>query len=521
MKIRKYTAANTQEAIAKVKLELGGEALIISTKKVRQKGLFGFFKKPLIEMMAAIDEQAQAKTKRLTNNVRDYAEKNPQPPGSKNTVNPDDFRNGGADVFARFQSQLKSSGYYPDAAPAQEDFAGVVQAQAKTINTAQSAPGAATLAAGSSSKTAGSSSQAVGSSSQAVLTAPVSRSRIIEAYSVKNANLSEEAANLAQPPREKPAAPQTQEERISELESQMTGIGAMLTKVYNEVSLASKVIETEDEKLTPLTKVLRAYYDNLIRNEVEPEFSLRIIENVSSRVQDLESSFDAAAGLYNEVAGLLGKPETIMIRHDKKPTIAIFVGPTGNGKTTTLAKIAADSALNRGLDVAMITADTYRIAAVTQLKTYAEILGIPISVVYTPDDIKNGVAEFADKDLILIDTAGRSHRNRAQFDEIRELVKESEADEVFLVLSATTSNKNSREIIKNYDFLDTFKLIFTKADEAPVFGAMLNARMLTGKSLSYVTVSQSVPDDIEVANIDKITRNLIGNPAGGRNTAYE
>jgi flagellar biosynthesis protein FlhF len=120
------------------------------------------------------------------------------------------------------------------------------------------------------------------------------------------------------------------------------------------------------------------------------------------------------------------------------------------------------------------------------------------------------IGEFSDKDLILIDTAGRSYRNKSQVDELKSLVDEASADEVFLVLSTTSSVRNNREIIQNYDFLDTFKLIFTKADETPTFGAMLNARMLTGKNLSYVTVGQSVPDDIEVASVEKITRNLIG-----------
>jgi flagellar biosynthesis protein FlhF len=183
------------------------------------------------------------------------------------------------------------------------------------------------------------------------------------------------------------------------------------------------------------------------------------------------------------------------------------------GKTTTLAKIAANYALNQSLKVGMITADTYRIAAVQQLKTYAEILGIPISVIYAPGEIKKAIAEYGEKDLILIDTAGRSHRNKAQFDELKQLVAESGADDVFLVLSSTTGLKNNREIINNYSFLNQFKLIFTKADETPTLGMILNARMMTGKCLSYVTVGQSVPDDIEVASIEKIARNLIGSIA--------
>jgi len=485
MKIRKFTAQNTQDAIAKVKLELGGEALIINTKKVRQKGLAGYFKKPLFEVTAAIDEQAQAKAKRLANHVREYGEKNP-PAGTRDNPPAPGAQN---DVFSQFQTQLKSSGILPgvgaapEANPAASGHSGV-------------APEANPAASGRPGP-------------------PPERSEFIPAAPAAAAASAAYAATKPPTARQhdQRLVDSAQDERISQLEIHIANIEGMLSKVYREVSVASKMVETGDEQLEPLTKVLRLFYNNLVRNDVDPEFSIKIVEKVGEMLQSEENACDAATALYNEVASMLGKPETINIRRDKKPTVAIFVGPTGVGKTTTLAKIAADSALNRELDVAMITADTYRIAAVQQLKTYAEILGIPVSVVYTPGEIKNSIAEYADKDLILIDTAGRSHRNRVQFEELRELVKQTEADEIFLVLSTTTSVKNSREIIKNYDFLDDFKLIFTKADETPVFGSMLNARMLTGKRLSYVTVGQSVPDDIEIASVDRIARNLIGSIA--------
>lgn len=456
MKIRKFTAVNTQEAIAKVKNELGGEALIINTKKVRQKGLFGYFKKPLFEVTAAIDEQSQLKAKRLAVGVRDYYEKNPQAGAPK-------------DVFAQFQSQLKNTGVLPG-----------VQAR----------------------KTQGQNPVYAGDqiSAQVYSETAAPETTTVQARSAREAPGFR--AQPAQAPRDEATAALTLENRIVSMEK-------TLTKVYREVSIASKMIETDGEKLAPLSKVLRYYYDNLIKNEVEPEFSMKLIEKVSERLQSGEEGRDAAAAFRAELLAVLGTSETIRVNRGEKPAIVIFVGPTGVGKTTTLAKIAADSALNKELDVAMITADTYRIAAVRQLTTYAEILGVPISVAYTPGEIKSCVAAYSDKDLILIDTAGRSHKNRVQFDELRELVELSGADEVFLVLSMTASAKNYRDIIEHYNFLDRYKLIFTKADEAPAFGSILNARMLTGKQLSYITVGQNVPDDIEIANVNKIVGKLM------------
>ena len=477
MKIRKFTAGNTQEAIAKVKYELGSEALIINTKKVRQKGILGYFKKPVVEVMAAIDEQAQAKSKRITGQARENTAKNIQPVFN-------------ADLFAQFQTQLKTSGY----APPQNYATQELQTAPQNIAAPQN------LAPPQNHANPQIHAPPQNHAAPQTLAPPQNHT---------NPQIHVPTQNLAPPQRNAPPQAVSAKSEVS-IEAQIENIEAMLAKVYREVSLASKMTETSDERMAPMTKVLRLFYNNLVRNEVEPEFSMNIIEKVGDSLQSEVNTCDAATALYNEVASVLGKPETISIRRDKKPTVAIFVGPTGVGKTTTIAKIAADSALNRDLDVAMITADTYRIAAVQQLKTYAEILGIPVSVAYTPGEIKSRIEEFSDKDLVLIDTAGRSHRHNAQFTELRELVGGADADEVFLVLSSTVSVKNNREIIQNYNFLKEFKLIFTKADETPVFGAMLNARILTGKSLSYVTVGQSVPDDIEVASIEKITRNLIG-----------
>ena len=161
---------------------------------------------------------------------------------------------------------------------------------------------------------------------------------------------------------------------------------------------------------------------------------------------------DTTSILYSLISELLGKPSTIKLREDGKPTVIVLVGPTGVGKTTTLAKIAAHYALDHKKNVGLITADTYRIAAVEHLKTYAEILGMPLKVVYSADEISEALEGYKDKDIVFIDTAGRSYKNKPQFEELKTFVEASCADEVFLVLSTTTGMKNCREIIENYSF---------------------------------------------------------------------
>jgi len=382
---------DTQEAILKVKMDLGNDAVILNTRKVRQKGFLKVFSKPMVEVLAAVDEFYGTKSKK---------------------------------------EPIKSKASIP----------------------------------------------ACG----------------------KNA---ENQSNFAQ-----------KEEKIVLLENKVNSMESVLQKIYEQISQknvkpSAKEIQPKEK---PKPKITEIFYSNLLKNEVEGDIARHLIDTIKSKIGDSANINDTGAVLYNLVSGILGKPQTLKLREDGKPTVVIFVGPTGVGKTTTLAKIAANYSLNYKKKVGLITADTYRIAAVEQLKTYAEILGMPVEVIYSINEINEAKDKYKDKDIILIDTAGRSYRNKSQFDELKMLVDASLADEVFLVLSTTTGMRNCREILASYDFLKDYKLIFTKLDETPSLGIILNAKRLTNKNLSYVTIGQSVPDDIEIANIDKITKNLLG-----------
>jgi flagellar biosynthesis protein FlhF len=303
------------------------------------------------------------------------------------------------------------------------------------------------------------------------------------------------------------------EEKINELENKISNMESTLNKIYQQMHNASpKIITaTQEEKQQKLySKVLQQFYDNLIKNEVDVDIAKKIADTVNEKIGDSSGINETASLMYNIISGILGKPETITLRDDKKPNRIIFVGPTGVGKTTTLAKIAAYYSLNMKKSVGLITADTYRIAAVEQLRTYADILGMPVNVIYSPGEIKEAIELYSDKDVVLIDTAGRSHRNQFQFEELKSLIVASEADEIYLVLSTTTSVRNCKEILASYSFLKDYKLIFTKVDETPINGIILNAKYQTNKKLSYFTTGQCVPDDIEVVDTDRITKNLLG-----------
>jgi len=189
--------------------------------------------------------------------------------------------------------------------------------------------------------------------------------------------------------------------------------------------------------------------------------------------------------------------------------IIAFVGPTGVGKTTTIAKLATQAKLIDGKEVAIISADTFRIAAVEQLKTFANIAEIPFEVVYSTDEIKNAVAKFSRMDLIFIDTTGRSQRDKKNLKEIGNMLSSVEPGEVHLVLSVTTKYKDILDILEKFKTLFINRIIFTKLDETTSLGLILNVAEKVRKPISYITFGQNVPEDIEKADSRKIAKIIL------------
>jgi flagellar biosynthesis protein FlhF len=181
-----------------------------------------------------------------------------------------------------------------------------------------------------------------------------------------------------------------------------------------------------------------------------------------------------------------------------------FIGPTGVGKTTTLAKLVAQFALFRNKKAALLTIDTYRIGAVEQLKTYSEIIGVPLDVVNTPEELKDSLQRHRDKEAIFIDTAGRSVKNKEQVLELQRFIDLiPERRDIFLTLSATTKGKDLSKIIEEYQRLKFNKLIITKIDETLNLGCIVNVADQAGMPVVYVTKGQNVPDDIEELSPEK------------------
>jgi flagellar biosynthesis protein FlhF len=257
---------------------------------------------------------------------------------------------------------------------------------------------------------------------------------------------------------------------------------------------------------------VRILYSTLIKNEVHEKYVNQILDEVEKFIRPGNNVDLILPNIYQKLILKFGQPKTIELS-GKKPNVIFFIGPTGVGKTTTIAKIASKYKVEYNRKVAFITADTYRIAATEQLRVYANILDAPMSIVYSVEEINAAIEKYMDYDLIFVDTAGFSHKNEQQREDTKKLlngVSEDYRKEVYLVLSATTKYNDLMDIVDIYREISDYKLIFTKLDETSSYGNLLNIKLYADADLSYVTNGQNVPDDIEVFDTQKIVKQLLG-----------
>ena len=263
---------------------------------------------------------------------------------------------------------------------------------------------------------------------------------------------------------------------------------------------------------TEIDKFMKLLHDTMLNNEVDEKYAGEIIDEIA-QINKPNMPFDyALANIYQKMILKFGMPSCITPA-SKGIKMVFFIGPTGVGKTTTIAKIASIFRVDQKKKVALLTADTYRIAAAEQLRTYANILEVPFRIIYTVEEIEKALEDFRDYDYILVDTAGHSHQNSAQKESMSNFIHSVDGKiekEVYLVLSATTKYRDLISIADAYKEMTDFKLIFTKLDETTTLGNLLNLRLYTDAALSYVTYGQNVPDDIEEFNPQKTVKKLLG-----------
>lgn len=431
MIIKKYKALTEKDAILLAKDDLGPDAIVMNVKKIKPGGIMRLFRKPSVELTAAIDDDVSEQA--ATVQKRREPEKT------------------GEQVIDLKQERKSENPEEPE-----EHFL---------------------------------FGKAFGDTK--------------EEYSEEAQNAIEEKINSIA----KLLEQQMQTQKTSEINS--------IKEIADQAIASGEALRvTAKEEEQPVQSNKNKVVDLVIRQLTDSEVSLahaqEIIDELSLK-DDKQPVDNILANVYQKIVLKLGEIKTLK-KGEKKPKIIFFVGNTGVGKTTTMAKLASLCTLDMKLKCAMFSIDTYRIAAIEQLKTYANILSAPMEVVYTPEEMTQNVEKYKNYDLILVDTAGRSHKSEEQKEDLKQIIDSVNGyeHEIFLVVSATVKYSDLLSIANTYGELFDYNLIFTKLDETNGLGSILNLKLDTGKSLSYVTWGQNVPDDIGVLDPQIIAKKLLG-----------
>lgn len=283
-----------------------------------------------------------------------------------------------------------------------------------------------------------------------------------------------------------------------------------LNKLINERKYSDDV---DSRNVNPYSSVIGDVYIKLIENDLEDKLAKEIIQALDQSVPEgmKDDTMTVHTALGKHLRRLIKVSGAIELDGGFQKTVA-FVGPTGIGKTTTIAKLATIFSLSQRKKVGIITADTFRIAAVEQIKVYGEIIDVPIKVVYNKEDMRHAMAYFSDRDLVLIDTAGRSHWDADRIMELRDLLSACYPLEIHLALAANIRYKDMVDISERFRPLAYNNLLFTKLDETSTFGSLLNLIVKCNTGVSYLCYGQNVPGEIQAATVETMVGLTTGRP---------
>ncbi|MBD3673509.1 MAG: flagellar biosynthesis protein FlhF [Planctomycetaceae bacterium] len=290
--------------------------------------------------------------------------------------------------------------------------------------------------------------------------------------------------------------------QLSALEERLNSIQSMLEQMgEQQIVGSSRDVPVE----------LFELYAELIDIDLEENLARDLVFRLKQQFGDCleEDTQRAQTLLTGMVENELNCRGPIEVTPQKRKVVAL-VGPTGVGKTTTIAKLAANFRLRDEIRMGLVTVDTYRIAAVEQLRTYAEIIDLPMKIVTSPEEMTQAMDELSEMDLVLIDTAGRSPKDDLKVQELKQLLKAADVDEVHLVLSLSAGLRSLQTTIRSFATADVSSLILTKLDESDSLGTVLSLHQEINLPISYLTTGQNVPDDIEPACNDRLARLILG-----------
>ncbi len=449
MIIKKFTGKNEDEATRNARAELGVNVVIMNVRSIKKGGLFGFLKPPACEVTVALEEENEREI--IQEKAIEKSNENVREALSE--INRVVAKN---DAVSGTEKSVRQTPVRPaeNNTPKQEQ-----QSQERRENRTEQAGGGSAI-----------------------------EEKLDSLQNLLEQQIENKEKKVAQKT-DTPAAGKGGTERA-----------------------AASADDVKKEENPELIKFMKLLYNTMIGNEVNEQYANQIIDEIT-RLQKPDVPFDyALAEVYQKMILKFGQPSGITPAV-QGPKVVFFIGPTGVGKTTTIAKLASKFSVVEKKKVALLTADTYRIAAAEQLRTYADILEVPCRVIYSDEEVEQALRDFKDYDYIMVDTAGHSHQNEKQRENMNSIIHSADGlaeKEVYLVLSATTKYRDLISIADTYSKLTDYKLIFTKLDETTTLGSLLNLRLYTGASISYVTDGQNVPDDISEFSPQKTVKLLLG-----------
>ena len=467
MNIKRYYAEDMQEAMDRIRKELGADAVILSSKSVRQKGVAGLVRKRIVEVVAAYEPEKIPARAAANGAARGGVAAN-------NTGSPAPFTTPAPHNYAAVQSAADQTAPQiaaPQVTPKHKEepvtpAAPVVDHSLVSKQEADTSPEAtlwdAPLEFSSHTPGQGHSTDRMQPSQPAGHTDDAGISR-----------------------------------RLDTLQAMFSEFARGVRQQQPDVTLHSEV---------------QALKEIMIKNEVEAQLAQTIAletQDALERMSAEDTQLSPRSIMQQLIAQRLGEPEPLRLKRFKR-NIIMLMGPTGVGKTTSLVKLATYYAYHEHMKVGIINSDTYRVAAQEQLNAYTQILETPLSVLYSPDELDDVLAEHTDRDIVFIDTAGKRPTDDNHRKTMKEMVEKCHPDEVLLAISAATSYRTCQSIINNYRFLNHYKILFTKLDEAESLGILPNVCAYAGKPLSYITTGQNVPDDIALADVSAIIARIVG-----------
>lgn len=465
-----------QDVIFQVKADLGSEAVIVNKRKFKKGGIFGFFGKEMFEVVAALEDNSNSQTKttaaeETTAKEDDIVEISNYGKSSKN-INREEIQKTASEdpenknAIKEFISDIKTAA---DSAAQKDQKQGQNQKIEKQT-----------------------------------------------ADKFKN-HLNQKQKEYQKKDKKNSAVEENLEKKESRIENNNTQTN---NKSKKEVEADSKKNLTAAQKLQKKFKNKNNADESKNLNNSNQLYNYLLDQGVDSRnvnlfLKQMDSQIESETEIEFEeqlrefLKEYFAANKEIEIDSEQK--IVSFIGPTGVGKTTTMAKIAAHFSVDKNKNVGLITADTYRIAAVEQLQTYSEIIDIPFAVCYSSSKLEEMlVGKFRNCDLILIDTPGSSWKDELQLGRLKDFVDHDFVDEVHLLLSLNTKSSDLRSIVSKFSQLKPDKVLLTKLDETSSYGDIINIKENYNLDLSYLTCGQDVPEDLEIATADQIYKYLFG-----------